>query len=88
LDLLSLVEETGRFRHGLGPEHSQALRLCREPVSVAHVAARLDQPVNITKIVLADLIDLDLVKEQPPGPMADPNDVGMLEVIARALRDY
>lgn len=44
-DLLSHVMATGATPIGyLGPEHAQALDLCRAPVSVAEVAAHLKLP--------------------------------------------
>jgi hypothetical protein len=87
LDLLSLVEATGR-RSGwlLGPEHADAIGVCQAPISVAEVASRLAQPVAVTKIVLSDLIDLELVTARPPEPIADPGDLEVLEVVARGLR--
>ncbi len=45
LDLLSQVMATGATPLGyLGPEHAQALDLCRAPVSVAEIAAHLKLP--------------------------------------------
>lgn len=87
LELLSLVEATGR-RSGwrLAPDHADAIKVCRAPISVAEAASRLGQPVAVTKIVLSDLIELELVTARPPGPVADPTDLGVLEVVARGLQ--
>jgi hypothetical protein len=42
-------------RHGLQPEHRTVLRLCaRGPVAVAEIAAELDLPVSVTKILIGD----------------------------------
>lgn len=87
LDLLSLVEATGRLSGWrLAPEHADAVQACQAPISVAEVASRLRQPVAVTKIVLSDLIDLELVTARPPEPVADPHDLEVLEVVARGLR--
>jgi Protein of unknown function (DUF742) len=96
LDLLSTVMATRHAagepgRRRLGPEHTHALTLCRQcrqELTVATAAARLGQPITVTKIILSDLIDLDLVTASPPGPTADPADLGVLEVIARGLRNW
>jgi uncharacterized protein DUF742 len=62
LDLMSLVRATGQGRIApgeLGREHAVALGLCRTPVSVAEVAARLLQSVMVTKVLLSDLIEAE-----------------------------
>ncbi|KAB2385977.1 DUF742 domain-containing protein [Actinomadura montaniterrae] len=69
LDLLSLMLATGRAVSGLEPEHVQALRLCRMPISVAEVAARMRLPVAVVKVLVADLVDCGAVTAQaPPSP--------------------
>ncbi|MGV9239302.1 DUF742 domain-containing protein, partial [Streptomyces nigra] len=58
LDLMSQVMATGATPLGyLGPEHEQALDLCRAPVSIAEVAAHLKLPAAVTKVLLSDLVD-------------------------------
>jgi hypothetical protein len=58
LDLTSLVRATGNVPDWrLDPEHLQALDVCRdEPCTVAEVAAALNRPVQVAKILLSDLI--------------------------------
>jgi hypothetical protein len=71
LDLMSLVRATGQGRiapGGLGREHAVALGLCRTPTSVAEVAARLRQPVVVTKVLLSDLIEAGALVTRPPSP--------------------
>jgi hypothetical protein len=93
LELLSTVTATSHAsgeatRGRLAPEHAHALTLCRNELTVVAAASQLGQPVTVAKIILSDLIDLDLVSASPPGPTADPTDLGVLEVIARGLRDW
>lgn len=57
LDLLSLVVTTGRPGVDLDLEHLKVLELCRTPLSVTEVAARIRLPVMVTKVLLADLVD-------------------------------
>ncbi|MEU8542381.1 DUF742 domain-containing protein [Streptomyces sp. NPDC048717] len=54
----------------LQPEHRIILDRCRRPVAVAEVAAELDLPVSVTKILLADLIAQGLLNARPPISVA------------------
>jgi hypothetical protein len=54
----------------LQPEHRIILGRCARPVAVAEVAAELDLPVSVTKILLADLIAQGLLNARPPISMA------------------
>jgi Protein of unknown function (DUF742) len=40
-----------------GPEHREILRLCRQPLSVAEVAAAIDLPLGAAKVLISDLIE-------------------------------
>ncbi|KPI01154.1 protein of unknown function DUF742 [Actinobacteria bacterium OK074] len=55
---------------GLQPEHRLILRQCRSPVALAEVAAGLNLPVAVTKILVADLIALGRVTARPPLAVA------------------
>jgi len=59
LDLMSLLRATGPVTdENLLPEHFQALEACRnEPATVAEVATSIGQPIQVAKILLADLLD-------------------------------
>ncbi len=56
LDLTTMLLATGRTPRHMEPEHAQALRLCRAATSVAEVAANLQQPVVVAKVLVSDLI--------------------------------
>lgn len=77
-------------RHGLQPEHRTVLRLCaRGPVAVAEIAAELDLPVSVTKILIGDLIDTGRVRARPPlafGRNGALPDMTMLEAVRDGLR--
>nr|WP_306329825.1 DUF742 domain-containing protein [Streptomyces venezuelae] len=62
------LDERGRpLRTGrLQPEHRLILELCRRPAAVAEVAAGLDLPVSVTKILLADLVGQGLLTARAP----------------------
>lgn len=91
LDLMSLVRATGRGIIGpnqLGIEHSQALRLCQKPTSVAEVAALLHRPVTVTKVLLSDLIELGVVIAKFAPSESYSNDPAILEAVIDGLRRF
>lgn len=49
----------------LQPEHRLILDRCRYPAAVAEVAADLNLPVSVTKILLGDLIAQGLLTARP-----------------------
>nr|WP_206439778.1 DUF742 domain-containing protein [Streptomyces scabichelini] len=87
LDLLSQMRTTGATPLGyLGPEHAQALELCRMPVSVAEVAAHLKLPAAVTKVLLSDLVDCGALSTKPPAFHHKPTDRSLLEAVLDGLR--
>jgi uncharacterized protein DUF742 len=87
LDLMSQVMATGAQATGyLGPEHAQALDLCRAPVPVAEVAAYLRLPAAVTKVLLADLVDCGALTTKPPAFHHHPTDRSLLEAVLDGLR--
>ena len=87
LDLLSMVASTGEAPPSpLEPDHEQALVLCREPMSVADIAARLRLPVAVTKIVVSDLVGWGAATTEPPRTTDEPTDRVVLERVLNALQ--
>lgn len=66
-------------------EHESLLMLCSgAPHSVAELAARLIQPVQVVKVLISDLLDAEaLALANPAGP-SDP-DAHLLERLLDAL---
>jgi hypothetical protein len=89
LDMMSLVRATGRARGDhLGITHAQALQLCQKPVSVAEVAAKIRQPLNVAKVILSDLIEVSAVIASAPRlPDSFTNDPQILEAVLDGLRN-
>lgn len=90
LDLMSLVKATGRGKISfdrLGYEHAQALSLCSVPIAVAEVAAHLQQPANVAKVLLSDLIDVGAVITRPPAADSYTNNPDILEALLVGLRN-
>ncbi|MFE3638913.1 DUF742 domain-containing protein [Streptomyces cellostaticus] len=56
--LVTTVRATGVQTEGaFGLEHAQVLALCEQPVSVAEVAARMQVPAAVVKVLLSDLAE-------------------------------
>jgi hypothetical protein len=93
LKLITLVttvseqpQESGRGRRKLQPEHRAIVALCRRPQAVAEVAAALDLPVSVTKILIGDLIESGQVRTRPPLAFAQAGGIPDMAVL-KAVRD-
>ncbi len=73
---------------GMEPEHRFILELCRTPSALAEVAARLNLPVAVTKILIGDLIDHGRVTARPPLAVAvgQRPDITLLQAVRDGLR--
>jgi hypothetical protein len=69
----------------LEPEHLAVLQLCRIPMSVADLASKLDLPLGVIRILLADLRDGGLLRIHRPRPERL-TDVRLLREVADGLR--
>ena len=69
VDLMALVRATGAVpEHHLDPDQLHAVLACaREPRTVAELAAALRRPVQVTKILISDLIGLGAVRLRTPA---------------------
>ena len=73
---------------GLEPEHRLVLAQCRRPTALAEIAARLNLPVAVTKILVGDLITLGTVAARPPVAVAagQKPDIRLLQAVRDGLR--
>lgn len=73
---------------GLEPEHRFILERCRRPVALAEIAAGLNLPVAVTKILISDLITLGAVAARPPVPVTagQKPDTRLLQAVRDGLR--
>ncbi|SRR6266542_1083018 len=88
-DLISLVVATrpvSTMDTGLGPEHLAIMDLCRHPLSVAEVAAHLDLPVGIVRVLLSDLLDKGLILAREPQPASQLPGEGVFKAVINGLR--
>lgn len=87
-DLATLVLlPPGSTGAGLGPEGRRVVELCRPgALSVAEIAAHLDLPLPVVRVVLADLVDAGRIITRAPIPVADLPDIDILEEVLHGLR--
>lgn len=92
LDLIAVVVAGTRADdqeadHSLSPEHVNIVELCRDtPQSVAELAAELDLPVGVVRVLVGDLVDEELVHVTRPVPPAELVDESILRDVINGLR--
>ncbi|MEV5439601.1 DUF742 domain-containing protein [Streptomyces sp. NPDC052682] len=71
----------------LSPEHVDIVELCRDtPQSVAELAAELDLPIGVVRVLIGDLVDAELVHVNRPVPPAELPDESLLRDVINGLR--
>lgn len=88
IDLVALVCALGSepgSEFELEHEHRRLLQLCQRPVSVADLAATLDLPLGVIRILVADLRERGYVRVKAPSSIGL-NDMRILKEVADALR--
>jgi hypothetical protein len=92
LDLIALVvaeryAEDPEADQALSPEHVDIVGLCRAaPQSVAELAAGLDLPVGVVRVLIGDLVEEELVHVSRPVPPAELPDESILRDVISGLR--
>lgn len=94
LDLIAVViadgdggEEDVHVDHMLAPEHVDIVDLCRRSsLSVAELAAELDLPVGVVRVLIGDLMEAELVRVTRPVPPAELPDESILREVINGLR--
>ncbi|MFH8405820.1 DUF742 domain-containing protein [Streptomyces sp. NPDC018019] len=92
LDLIALVIAEDRQGEPvddqtLSPEHVEIVGLCRDaPLSVAELAAELDLPLGVVRVLIGDLLDAELVHVSRPVPPAELPDEKILREVIDGLR--
>lgn len=68
LDLIAYVEAvaSGSTGGNLPPEHRAVLTACLRPLSVVEIAAHLDLPLGVLRVLLSDLLDGGMVRVREP----------------------
>ncbi|MER5177684.1 DUF742 domain-containing protein [Streptomyces sp. NPDC002896] len=92
LDLIALVVAEDPTHdpepdQALSPEHVDIVARCREaPQSVAELAAELNLPIGVVRVLIGDLADEGLVHVSRPVPPAELPDESILRDVINGLR--
>jgi hypothetical protein len=91
LDLISVILASGpppkpAQSPGLGPEHRKLIRMCQEPITVADAAADLALPLGVVRVLLADLIQQDMITVQPRPAVRRQASPDLLKEVLDGLR--
>ncbi|MGW2744646.1 DUF742 domain-containing protein [Streptomyces sp. NPDC001450] len=71
----------------LSPEHVDIVGLCRAaPQSLAELAAELDLPIGVVRVLIGDLVHAELVHVTRPVPPAELPDESILRDVINGLR--
>ena len=71
----------------LSPEHVDIVDLCRDaPQSVAELAAELDLPIGVVRVLVGDLVASEWVHVNRPVPPAELPDESILRDVINGLR--
>jgi hypothetical protein len=87
-DLIDFVVRTGQAAdaYPYTPERSQLLRLCRQPMTVADLAAATKIPLGLVRVLLADLVNDGLVSVRAQAPAGPVTDAGLLQKVLNGLQ--
>lgn len=71
----------------LSPEHVDIVERCRDtPQTVAELAAELDLPIGVVRVLVGDLVDAAFVHVSRPVPPAELPDESILRDVIDGLR--
>jgi uncharacterized protein DUF742 len=88
LDLITLVVATRSSADAdVEPEYAGILAACGNPTSVVEIAARVDLPLQVVKVLLSDLITQRLISfRSPVSPGAEPPSQHVLQAVLDGIR--
>ena len=88
LDLITLVVAMhAAIDVDVEPEYAGILSACRNPTSVVEVAAKVDLPLQVVKVLLSDLISQRLITfRSPVSPGAEPPSQHVLQAVLDGIR--
>ena len=85
-DLVDAPAGAGEPPPWLSLEHRSIAQACRETLSVAELAARVDLPLGVTRVLVGDLVGYGMVTVHPaPSHTGGPN-VALLEQVLDGLQ--
>ena len=85
MTMVTAVPDAEDHARDLEPEHLTLLHLCRRPTPVADLAADLELPLGVVRILLSDVRERRLITVHQPVPnrLTDPQ---LLREVADGLR--
>jgi hypothetical protein len=88
LDLITLVVAMHNAADvDVEPEYAGILSACQYPTSVVEVAAKVDLPLQVVKVLLSDLINQRLIMfRSPVAPGAEPPSQHVLQAVLDGIR--
>ncbi|MFI5955051.1 DUF742 domain-containing protein [Cryptosporangium sp. NPDC051539] len=89
LDVVALVlsvQDTVPIGSGFEPEHGHILEAARRPISIAELAAHLDLPLGVVRILIDDLVGAGCVVVRPAPTTAELQSRRLLEAVIDGLR--
>lgn len=87
LEMITLVVANSDGPVAVGsPEHSEIIRHCQQPISVAEVAALMNLPLVVIKVILSDLIEQGYLIFRSPPTVADVPNLDLLEAVLDGIR--
>lgn len=86
IETLVVTSAEGQRLHGtLAHERRRIAELCREPISIAEVAARIGVPIGVARVLVGDLAADGLVDVHRPNG-GDRTDLKLLERVLGGIR--
>ncbi len=87
LDLITIVVAArDRRERPLEPERRAILELCRRPISVAEVSARLDIPLTVVRVLLGDLLGDGDIRTRAATPISQLPEKKVLQAVLDGIR--
>ncbi len=85
LEMVTLVVTVSAMEVA-GPEHREILRRCRQPLSVAEVAAAIDLPLGAAKVLISDLIEQGALLARSPDRESVSLDRQLIRTVIDGIR--
>ena len=86
VEALVSTSSLGELTPNLSYERRAVARLCRDVQSVAELAARLEVPLGVARVLVGDMADEGLVTVHRPAQIGDRPDLALLERVLFGLR--
>ncbi|MFH9090064.1 DUF742 domain-containing protein [Streptomyces sp. NPDC017673] len=71
---------------GVEPEHGRLLNLCQRPRSVSEITARMHLPLGVVRVLLGDLLDMDVIRISRPLHADGRPDIPVIQQVLEGLR--